>query len=284
MVLDLLEKSKVNIKDLAISKSRTPSFVALDWEKEAPKDFLQGVFEDMDTYRQDRSPFSLSLAMHLARMVKILDPSIPSGNYFYESDWDRLKKIMEEDKQKGHWDGVADHAADIKVICPERYQDLGLTDADLENIRQKQSEIAAYHKRLNKNGSNFIVIARNVKMILPDFVNPIYQDSYMWQTLVETAELERKKHEWFSFAHWLADIRLALPERFKEFPLNLQVWEGIKAIIPTLTTPVDFLRIFTNQKILAAEKILITDKSLEIVMPKVRFDETGPKLPETRKF
>jgi hypothetical protein len=94
---------------------------------------------------------------------------------------------------------------------------------------------------------------------------------------------------WGHFARRVAMARVCLGDRFNSNDITEDDWYNMKEELKVRkSNPDEEIELLTNlvanMKILAADRVVVTEGGLELIMPKVQFEESLPELPEQRGF
>ena len=179
-------------------------------------------------------------------------------------------------------------AVRLKVLFPESDENSTVGIDDLGDLRDRFKFRKAEIKRFETGRS----VAGNItdelvaaKILFPEyFKETIEADTDLQNKLVE---LHNNLEGGISDLAWLAaNIRLLFPERFNELNFGLRQWELAKEYLYQQQPNWQVFAWFASVlKILAAEKVEVTDRGIELTMPSKEISDFEPvPLPETRRF
>lgn len=196
----------------------------------------QGMKSELENPRdrefQDVESYKWSKFAHQAAAMKILDPEMDLG--LTKAQWQEMNDLL---KDKSEWVDFCSLAVDMKILDPklDPEMDLGLD----QDVRQKLRDYVDHHKKTQGHAlysSEFFELAAKVKILDPEI--DLGLDQAAWQRM--------RKH-----------LRIR-ETRIAHKPLVYQ---------PSADK---FASQAAAMKILAAEKVEITDNGLEITMPESR--------------
>jgi hypothetical protein len=116
-------------------------------------------------------------------------------------------------------------------------------------------------------------------------------DENFTQKRIAELSFDPERNTWFSFAQNFVSMKILFPEKNIGSKLDAGAWKGMRDELENIRNSSDSEKwerlssLAMNMKILAAEKVEVTDKGLEITMPEKREGlESAPALPETKQF
>lgn len=129
--------------------------------------------------------------------------------------------------------------------------------------------------------------AFKLKMVYPEKQFPVMSEKYLEFVIEKTNRLRNK----IVFAREVSFIKVLFPKIAGGFEIDESYWQEFRTHLEGLRqgnfgiTYVDFIENIMAMKILAAEKVTVTERGLEFIMPgEETFNSKVPALPEVRKF
>ncbi len=213
---------------------------------------------------------NLRAAVHLAIVSSDALKDFKERDYF----WSNGRIFMENSLEREDVSGFLEVASCLRILFPKGFSKLDLHGRDVMEMHGDWSIKAIY---------DFLIA-------FPDdrdyFLESLNQDYVFDNGMKEIKKLRDKN--WRDFAVSLSRLRIIFPERFDEIDLNNRDWQGMKEeleISRDRESALRFFRLAGYMKILAAEKVEITDKGLEITMSEGEdFRQEKKSRPERRQF
>lgn len=181
---------------------------------------------------------------------------------------------------------IADFA-DYKVVFPEQDLELPALDVAQRSIDRQWSEVIQNKDELDTY--RLANLAANLKIIYPD---KIFLTEEMWEQIEKMKEDYKKDNRIEFFAEISRNMRIIDEDKFMQAGgISPQLLKRIKDLFVSRLKMTDFnssvaTSVAEPLKILAAEKVKVTEKGLEINMPvksAFRTQHTTP-VPDIKKF
>ncbi len=125
---------------------------------------VDGQIEEALKLRESNPEF---LAQQLAD-AKILSPK-KVGEILKEEDFNAMVGALVQMRKEGHWERFARHASKVKVLFPDKAQDMGVTSEDADKLNQIITGVMEHPKTTHSTdllAATRILAARDV--IVPD--------------------------------------------------------------------------------------------------------------------
>jgi len=239
-------------------------------------------------------------------------------------DWDSMKKVLEYYYESNHDSDFFEIAEDMKIIFPERESELNLDDVMWNEMARGLRNTGGYSivrkarvlfpERLKSvyslddgdwgeikhwclefdelysgNFEDFIKKVRFAFYLFPERIMELDLENTMWDDAKKIIEEYRTK-DIEKFVYYLAQAKLIFPNKVKRSTVEPEIWSLGREKLQNHRLGnkwKSFAALAATMKILAAEQIQITDKGLEVLMPKSKKDfktKTTESLPQTKKF
>jgi len=253
---------RLNIKDLTIEEPESREGLPFDPEKEITEEDWGEIKEELERGRDNADLYEF---VKQAAEMKILDPEVE----IRASDEEKIRmyeKIDEWWKQYGDGLGVFSRASFLKILYPE--VNLGLPKAPWESIKK------LLENSRGNSPSNFLSAAVTIKLCDPNFNIDIDQET---KELIEEKLKSEKETDIFRFANTAKNLKII--DSDINLGLDVKTWENLKNELDIIRrddyydhhkNPYkwrSFCELAVDMKILATEKVEVTDKGLEITMP-----------------
>jgi hypothetical protein len=236
-------------------------------------------------------------------------------------NWQEIKTILKYLEQYGYWENLVRQAASMKILCPEKSEELQFEDSTwqklIERLRDygygttwrefawqamfikildpkkfKELEISRAWEKLKvelkvfKNieaWGDFARRAACMKSIFPEKSAVLQLDDTALQGMKERLQFYRSSNQWFDFIQQAAFIKILYPEKSAEPQINDQDWRMMMQKYKKLSwEKKPWLAACLT--ILAAQKVEVTDKGLKITMRKEDLKAKEKPRPERKKF
>lgn len=304
MVVDLLEKDRVNVKDLTLNKPETqPLFDPnrditaqdLEWIKVTfQKDFLQ-FGEKIDDKEWTNFP---ALALRVLFQDKLTEIGL-NDKVFRGMRADLQDDLHTRLDSLNFFGDFLDEALNFKIFFQER-------SAEVQTLFNQMGFETRIYPRLkreidaNKENRRFFgtSLTHRAKTMLGLFPvqstrDQVFDESAFRILEVELGEARGRKP--LLFSERAAVLRLAFPERFAEVSPNRDDWQGMVYLLNSYSHRVrlndnelnrdDFCELAANMKILAAKRVDIDEKGIRVIMPSAQQPVAAiPDVPQGRKF
>ena len=165
-------------------------------------------------------------------------------------------------------------------IFPEHRNEIQI-DATL-SARAKE-ELEKFRKA--NDWFSYLSLATDMCIIDQQFRDELETDEDLWSKI--NSELRTMEINW-KFIKMVADLRLLFPDRKK--PLSRDQWEKMRAVakekkaLNSAASLLEKIISLSRVKIIAADKIKITDQGIELIMDESDFKQQKPKRPERKTF
>lgn len=266
----------INIKDLAAVEPIRRERIGFSVERDINEEDWQGILTHFPKQNIDEM-------LMIANDIKFLDAhKVP--NEIDNTLWETAKLHIENYYRRYNlWftNSFPDFAAQLKMLYPERLSELNLTEREWIGMKK---ELDGYGNE--DSLKDFAQQAVNMLILYPEKRDEMGIDKVQERLL---AEIQQRKETRNIFAVTLAaKHRILFPETSGVLPTKddwILYHELLQAdrINPRRSM---FRKIAVSMKILAADHVEITDKGLELVMPKAKVEthQRLPELPSVRKF
>ena len=177
-----------------------------------------------------------------------------------------------------------------KICFPQDYQDNNLNELAEKKWIEYKTGIAE-HKQ-DGDFHNLCPSLLKAKIIFPDKFNELGIEEQTYEGMRQYLMSNFSKDNDTSYkyyAQFLGSMRIIFPEKFSEFSPGEEDWNKMRETLENARTAGEnwgFPLLAGNLKILAAEKVEITDKGLKITMPEEKESLQGetPVMPEQKQF
>jgi hypothetical protein len=240
----------------------------------------------------------------LAKDAVILDPGPNTkADYFSDDDWDDFKQIAKDellnlddldvDSLAAHdafGEGFSDKMAALKIIDPDRASELNADD----NLHNKMLELYNFIVNESEEEDHFkkqLRLASCIKILFPqhssEWSRHTDQGRHEYNIGTVLVRMLEKGQQWTAFAAASSQMRLLFPEDWKESNVRPEHWQDMRATLEGFRQRdkgASYAELAANMKILAADKVTISERGLEIIIPTVTLKEQTLNLPEQRNF
>lgn len=141
---------------------------------------------------------------------------------FLPEDWDAVLADINESRETRRWDTFINRAAQLAVICPERRDELGITENDIRVIK--------FHISRNEfsKSCNF---AEQFAVLFPERRDEFRNERNMQQLMLRKALDARKAGKWEKFFITAAQYIVVFPESRGELGLDKESFEQAVSIM-----------------------------------------------------
>lgn len=272
MGIDLGERG-INIKDLVIDEPQR-SKVLFDPKKEITEDDLQHFIEYFEKFKK-LSPQS---SLELAAAIKIAKPEFLSRFTLDQDILNDIAEDLEDTRKRKLWLLFAKSAVSVKILFPDLYKKLNLTEDDrLGMIQDVQTGLGIL-------GFERYQLAGDIAILFPDHLSSLNSQEDLWQGInSELSKLEEQRL-WSLFADIAVCRRILFPG--KDTSLSEDIWLELmeKKSRIRKTSYKELSGLARDFTLLTAKDIKITKSSFEFTPQDPSFSEAIPQLPERRKF
>lgn len=277
---------KINIHDLTIEESESTASLPFnpeadigksDFEK-IKKSFNEYLSADVNVhYLHDDQPL-----LEVASGLKILLPE-KMQEFDLEKVWDRIKYSCQDNQSAPFFLKQVLTAA--KILFPERIGELTWTNKDWQEIIRLLGRYKS--DALESNGSrgviDFISIAADLRIFLPEKADELRNED-----IAKMAEEKFKERSYKNYnligAEYISKFKILFPERMENLGLGKEFWKKMKSDLHEESYGRWVAKRGAALKIIAAEKVEITDNGLELTMPQKLFVKEVSRMPEKKQF
>lgn len=287
-----MNPERLNIKDLTIEdpeKKVETSSVVFNPERDVTED----EWDEMKTEFLKNIENSKYITNRLdsltdAVWMKILFPERSDELNLTENLWDDLKSIYDSEFRSEY---TSDTLMKMKILFPEKFNEFKpdlASQFDKMKWESMKEELAKYKKESLEDEfsptSNFSELARKMKIAFPEKVQELGLDDEIANQMKRY--INDNKDRWYNFLTNAANFKILFPERTNELNLDDKFWKNAKKVYKTGCQGLNPSFFAESLKVLAAEKIDITDNGLEFTMPTKAesIQSANPEIPEQRNF
>jgi len=262
---------RINIHELTVEEPEKQEGLPFDPERDITEQDWRGMRSILESWKHnDWQSFSAQ-----AMEMKIIDPT--QNLNLDQDDWQGMTGCLASLRDDQRFDSLAVLVMGMKILGPEK--DIGIQQDDWGAIRE------LLERNRGSNWWYFSFLAIRMKFVNPTKDLNINEEA--WQGMDRQLEMYKEIHQYDSFAKQAMNIKLLSCK--KEIKIDRSTWQGIKDLLKEYEREgnwSDFSSIASAIKILAAEKVEVTDKGLEITMPKPKKDlkPRAQPLPEVKQF
>lgn len=256
---------KINIHELTIGEPEKESALPFD----AEKDISPGEWEIIMSYIKNKNgPDWIQSVMQM----KVLKPD-------YDLNLDeQAKQFLKNEFERGK--GLLPHifalkAAAIKLVDPTLKMNI-----DGETWERMEEKLDVF--RNIQDWSQFLNLAFAMKILEKNYKVDISKKEY--KAIMDQFADDTKHNEGWRIAATMAQLRVVDPNR--NLKIDDAAWECMHHQLEDwrFGDYDGFFQIAVDMQILAAEKVEVTDKGLEITMPARNLQIETPQIPEQRNF
>ncbi len=242
--------------------------------------------------------------LELAKNAAILDPGLKvKADYFSDDDWDDFERLAKDElinlddldiNALSVHDAFAEHFSEkmmaLKIIDPSRVSELDIDD----NLHDKMVELYNFIVNESEEEDHFkkqLRLASCIKILFPqhgsEWDRNTDQGGHEYNIGSVLVRMLEKGQQWTAFAEASSHMRLLFPEDWKENSVRPEHWQGMRATLAGFRQSdngYSYAELAANMKILAAERVTISERGLELIMPNTSLSESPPELPQTRNF
>ena len=211
-----------------------------------------------------------------ARNFIILFPERKKDIGLDDELWEKLKKYFEsanipDEVDDGKWnDGdyaedcfgkatpYIKKAADLKILFPDLFSKLDFKEKfalKMLTILMEINDEEDYHSVFE------------MRMLFPIELDEIEEKDHIYNNKIKTLKWNQEICE--EYAGELAQVRMAFPEKFENDLISKKDWEDLKKLLKdNERTKKEYHNLIVWLQILAAEKILISDKGIKLIFPR----------------
>lgn len=286
MVVDLLEKSRVNIKELTIPEGK-PYQPVFDPKKEVTDNDWEHLLQELYDLRTGKVE-NLDKSLHLinyTRMavnLKIIDQDKTS---LFGTDLETLSRIKKEISNLNlhrQYRQVAELAANARLLYPQE------TDASLRFVYTDYMNLwKNYNSDLERGGTFVLSFASSMAILFPRHRREL--DSSLsqidWQGIESILRQLEERGEYWALAQDSKEVKLIAPQH--ALALGQGFWQKAKGDIKS--TRMDgqwdaFAALAASLVVLSAKEAKITDQGIEIIPSQVPSEAPQQTIPTRRKF
>lgn len=279
MILEVLEKNTVNIKDLVLPQHEQSRGMVFDPLKEVTEDDLREIKAWLNLTKND---VSLDHRIYIAEVVSSLKRIFPQRCDELGVDKNLLEILRGPLKfASTSIDRALEHLTAIREISP---QDFPHFTSDSYWLRAL-GEI----EHLKDDPANLVLlrVMTDTQLAFPS-KDPIDTSFIELPDINRYLNFWRQSEDWSGFAEVGMRYRLISPDGFPQLDIKQDDWLGMRKSLKKYRTNKlwDVFAIhMMYMSVMTAEEIQITDKGLEVIMPPTRsLSGPIPKLPLERRF
>ena len=227
------------------------------------------------------------IAENVAAMKILFPEGIRDLEMGEDALWSALKQELEDLRRRKKWKYFFQVATNTKIIFPERTPELNLDD---ELWKKLEGHLRGRIMSQGSGKTMWTDIARfamEARFLFPEKFSQLELGDDVWRGVLKNLEKHLRKELWTSYCQRAAQLRVVFPGRFHELKVK-DNWQNARDMLAKLRTNESwngFLQLASAMKLLAAEDIKITNRSVEIIMKETPdFKEEIPPIPQTRKF
>ena len=264
----------LKLQDLTLEQEKTPE-LKFDPETEITEADWQGMKQVLEVKRRNRKIWSftfLTMVMKILRPVKFDELNID------DQAWRGMKENLETNRNYD-WRTFNSQAANMKILQPERFSELGINDQSWQNMKEALEALQDYNY--------FAVQAVDMKILQPNKFSELSIDDKVWQKMKAQLEIDRNEGNWGRFTELAKSMKILQPKRFSELRISNQSWREMRKELELerKNNWWNFAHQAMDMKILAADKVKVTDQGLEITMPPPEsFKSEKKPRPERKNF
>jgi hypothetical protein len=272
---------KINIHELAIEDPEKQAELPFDVERDITPEDWEGMENGLQKIRNWDRDDKWGYFSHHAMCMKILDSNIDLGLDQDSRDgliqhlrtWDSIDTNLK-------WSNLPGQAVCGKILYPD--MDLGF-DANSWQEMSKKLQV----RRERGSWDDFADYAMEIKILNPKMDIKLSEND--WEGMENILEDFRRKGLWGSFADHAQAMKILNPN--VELNLDRAAWQGMRMALEKSREEGQkfewrgFSSLAFAMKIIAAEKVEITDEGLRLTMPeKKSLQSETPPIPETKQF
>ena len=203
-----------------------------------------------------------------------------------EEEWEKIKQGL--DNVTGLTRAL--YGSSAKIIEPKRFKDFFL---DLDDNAAAKMETAEAEQKNRWAEMSDATIEYKLLFFPESFKDFIITNRDLEINSMTTERL-KKEGEWGKILHRAGLVKIVRPDRIKDLKLDAVAWDGIREYLQGKmqafgTADATKLRCVMDllfAKILAADKVKITQNGLEIIVPKKKenLEQEAPQVPEVKQF
>ncbi len=284
----------MNINQLSVEQPKADKALVFDQERDLDEKTWQSILERaFDERKHDETNF-----IGLAEDLAVLAPERRKELELTEEIWNKLLNNTDEliDVSSTTNVGLAfsedfsDTMYTLKTLFPEKVHQLSLdeqTHSKLINLydflKSRRQDQAEARKVLR--------LASNIKFLFPQFGDEWGESTKRGTQIdiigVEMLDRLSAEKNWGAFALVSRQLRYLFPDDKLEY--GNAAWKEMRAKLESNRSNehwFSYAQLAANMKVLAAEKVMVTEQGLELVMPKAKAQlaEQTPGMPDIRKF
>lgn len=277
-----------NIRDIRIDARKEKETFEFDPELEITDLEWRERKSDLKADRRARHWWDFSAG---AVILKILFPKRVSELNLNDSVWQNLKIELEKCREEAlgigevqvAWQDFMVMASRMKILFPERAAELEIGDEEKRGMEKSLKKHCQQRQWLQ-----FLRRAVDMKILFPARTSQSIVSDNEWRELIGELEQERLKDEWLSYSWFAGKMKILFPERASKLKINTFALQKLKFEFESYRNA-NISGLFQRAfwlKILAAHKVEVTEKGLEITMrdPAENFREEREPMPVRLSF
>jgi len=275
---------QINIHDLTIEEPEKGTDLAFDPERDLTREDWAKMEEQLDTFYHTENYSDFCKLFGDMKAVDSTNSFLANYQISEKFKQDNLKNWT--GRSAGFWVDFAEIAVALKA-APEKFgQENNIDEKDWKAM----FDILKYYckNRGSEFGLAITELAACMKILdkrKDDKINEIIS----WEYLQDNLEEFKRNGQWAEFSEMAKNIKIVKPTM--DLGLDKEVWESLREELKRSSADdlMGWQRLAKEAvalKILAAEKVDVTDKGLEITMrgEKKGLDNEVPPVPETKNF
>ena len=269
---------RINIKDLTIEEPEKDWIPPFDPVREITAEDWELMKHILDVFRKTQQWGKFS---HLATEMKVLDSKFNLN--LDEEAWQGMRHMLDFARKQGDWDFFFKLAMEMKILDPTI--NIKIT---VEEYKKAKDELEGILKITD--GHYFKRAVMHMRFMNPNI--DINLGPKFWEDVKTMLHQDSVTNRWLDFSSLAVASRIIDPD--VELNLDEEAWQGMKNQLVIFRREYkqsahgiheELGQMAMNMKILAAEKVKITNKGLEITMPgKKIVEDKHPPIPQVRNF
>lgn len=282
MVLESLEKSRVNIKALSIPEPTRSTGVLFNPETDLNELTWAKLTARAENMRKGDAHFFYSLVTTI-KLVSLahLNSALVDN---------QLRESMKSSFQVIHspsigalvnWSEAIERAFQFTTLFPDNFRDIYRFPIDWEEDYQK---MASFVKRHQDRPDNFWLATMLGVISTKRLAKTKEIRHKMMPSAIGMMRDQKRKVSWENFIQAGVFLRVLFPEEFSKIKFGTFEWEGMKMQLNQELARGD-IKLLLPLSILGASEIVIENHTIRLIndLPRTKLQEE-PSLPQVRKF
>lgn len=288
MVVDLLERSKVNIKDLGIPEPREPGILPFDPEKRLSSKDWERMEEELTSLEEDKRMYFHAFVQTFN--MSLLSPARYPKIKLKPITWSSFIGELGEDKEKQDGFHLGMKGVMMKIISPYMFSK-SYTRKDWEIMESGLKSLES--SRRNNFGPGIVEILGFMKMILPNQApsfNPDENSERYFGLSLKRATIDCEQEVYINSQFRLLSTAVMLPDGWGSADFKDLAEIAKKGLDKTRTEPIEqaaaaFSSCALILKILSAGGIDVTEQGLKFTQRISHSSyDNNPAMPKIRRF